>query len=122
MGQRPQFVFVERPTFVGFSINLILPQAHDVFALDVLTGVLNSNLALTWFDRHAKRRGINLEINAHLLQQFPLPGRATEVERTIGELVRERQAVPVDTARAVTLEQDIEESVRRLYEEHRHIV
>ncbi len=72
MGERPQFVFAERPTFVGFSINLILAKSQAAFALDVLCGILNSNLALTWFDRHANRRGINLEINAHLLHQFPL--------------------------------------------------
>src|SRR5579863_4476322 len=115
MGARPQFVFAERPTFVGFSINLILARSEGGFALDVLCGILNSDLAFTWFDRHAKRRGINLEINAHLLRQFPLPGRDAEIERTIGELVQERQALGDDAPRAVLLEKDIEDCVRCLY-------
>ena len=117
MGKRPQFVFAERSTFVGFSINLILPQEQAGFGLDVLTGILNSDLALTWFDRHAKRRGINLEINAHLLQQFPLPRRDAEIERTIGDLVRERQAVSGDAPTAAVFERQIESCAQRLYDE-----
>jgi hypothetical protein len=108
-------VFAERPTFAGFSINLILPRAETVFALDALTGVLNSEMALTWFGRHAKRRGINLEINAHLLRQFPLPGRDPDIDRKIGQLVRDRQAIREDMPQAVMLEQEIEDYVRRLY-------
>lgn len=117
MGKRPQFAFVERLTFVGFSINVILAKAEGAFPLDVLCGILNSNLALTWFDRHAKRRGINLEINAHLLRQFPLPGRDSEIERLIGELVRERQRVQDETPPAARLEGEIEGLVSRLYTE-----
>jgi hypothetical protein len=115
MGKRPEFVFAERPTFVGFSINLVLPRAHAGFALDVLTGILNSDLAMTWFDRHAKRRGINLEINAHLLRQFPLPGRDAAIEQIIGELVRDRQTIRDDAPRAGKLEEEIEANVQRLY-------
>ena len=45
MGERPQFVFAEPPTFVGFSINVILPGKAPGFSLEVLTGILNSDLA-----------------------------------------------------------------------------
>ena len=116
MGKRPQFVFAERPTFVGFSINLILPQRQPAFALEVLTGILNSDLSSTWFDRHAKRRGIHLDINAHLLQQFPLPGRDADIERAIGRSVLERQSIGDDASRVVGLEQEIEAGVWQLYE------
>jgi hypothetical protein len=134
MGRRPQFVFAEQPTFVGFSINLILSNRRlksgtengglfqsvvktpEGVALDVLTGILNSDLAWTWFDRHAKRRGINLEINAHLLRQFPLPGRDEELERAVGQLVRDRQAVLDGTSQTSRLDREIEEIVVRLYD------
>jgi adenine-specific DNA-methyltransferase len=115
MGERPQFAFAERPTFVGFSINLILAGKVAGFALDVLTGILNSDLARSWFARHAKRRGVNLEINAHLLKQFPLPSRNAEIERQVGELVRARQALSVADDNAADVERQIEELVRRLY-------
>jgi hypothetical protein len=115
MGERPQFVFAERPTFVGFSINLILGRDGSGSALDVLAGILNSDLARTWFERHAKRRGVNLEINAHLLRQFPLPERNVEIERQIGELVRVRQALPANGDRAAEIEWRIEDLATQLY-------
>jgi hypothetical protein len=115
MGDRPQFVFVERPAFVGFSINIILANEATAFALDTLTGILNSELAASWFERHAKRRGVNLEINAHVLKQFPLPGRDHDLENKIGELVRERQRLRADEPPAPTIEREIEDAVVELY-------
>jgi hypothetical protein len=115
MGNRPQFVFVERPAFVGFSINLIIARDATAPALDTLTGILNSELAASWFDRHAKRRGVNLEINAHVLRQFPLPGRDQDLENKIGELVRERQRLRADDPPAPAIERDIENRVAQLY-------
>jgi hypothetical protein len=115
MGERPQFVWAERPTYVGFSINLILESDAASFSLDVLTGILNSDLARSWFERHAKRRGVNLEINAHLLKQFPLPSRHADTERQIGNLVWTRQGMSGTNDEAVQVEKRIEEMVRRLY-------
>ncbi len=88
-----------RPAFVGFSVNLILPGMRPGCSLEALTGILNSDLAFRWFGRHAKRRGaVNLEINAHLLRQFPLPrARHERLERRIAEIVGERQAAPGET-------------------------
>jgi hypothetical protein len=115
MGERPQFVFAEHPTFVGFSVNLILSGDSPSRALDVLTGVLNSNLAQSWFERHAKRRGINLEINAHVLREFPLPARDAQCDARIAQLVRARQSLPADDASAKAIEEEIEELVGALY-------
>jgi adenine-specific DNA-methyltransferase len=115
MGERPQFVYAERPTFVGFSINLILARKFTGFALDVLTGILNSDVARSWFERHSKRRGVNLEINAHLLKQFPLPARHAEIEPQLGELVRNRHSLSETDDRAAEVERRIEELVRQLY-------
>ncbi|MGE5192731.1 MAG: hypothetical protein ACM3U2_09525, partial [Deltaproteobacteria bacterium] len=64
----------------------------------------------------AKRRGVNLEINAHVLREFPLPGREEGVESRLGELVRARQGAKGDEGRASALEREIEELVARLYE------
>jgi hypothetical protein len=116
MGRRPQFVFAERPTFVGFSFNIVLARDAAAPALDALTGILNSDLARSWFERHAKHRGINLEINAHVLRQFPLPGRDAQIERRIGELVRARQQLRADEPPAPAIEREIEDCVAELYE------
>ncbi len=113
MGERPQFAFPEHPTYVGFSINLILTGPTSGVSLDALTAILNSDLAQSWFERHAKRRGVHLEINAHLLQQFPLPGRDESVELRLGNLVRARQRAAESDCDDI--ESEIEESVRQLY-------
>lgn len=117
MGARPQFVFAERPTFVGFSINLILARGGNSVSLEVLTGILNSRFAANWFERHAKRRGKNLEINAHVLRDFPLPRRDPAIEGRISELVLRRQAAPEDAKQAGRLEEELDELVCRLYSE-----
>jgi adenine-specific DNA-methyltransferase len=115
MGAAPQFALAEQPTFVGFSVNVVLPRGPDTFALDALTGILNSRLAALWFERHAKRRGRNLEINAHVLREFPLPARNAAIERRLGELVRLRQKSAADSACAEPLERELDELVGRLY-------
>jgi hypothetical protein len=116
MGKRPQFAFCRQPAFVGFSINMLLPQARSGCSLEALTGILNSDLALAWFERHAKRRGVNLEINAHVVRQLPLPSRDERIEARIAGLVLARQAA-IDPSQQSQLEQEIESLVRELYTE-----
>lgn len=111
MGRVPQAVYVERPAFFGFSINLILARAEPSFPLEVLTGILNSQLAAHWFSRHAKRRGVNLEINGGVLQQFPLPERDRDVEDELLRLVRQRHI----TDESSSLDCEVDRLVETLY-------
>lgn len=115
MGRRPQFVWTGRPAFVGFSVNVVLSREADAIDLRALTGILNSNLALAWFERHAKRRGVSLEINGHVLRQFPLPPRDIRRERLLAELVIQRQALE-DPRSATETEQEIDAHVLSLYD------
>ncbi len=93
MGPQPQFVVATSATFVGFSINLVLErQPGAAFDLPTLSGILNSAIAAHWFNRHAKHRGVKLDINAAVLRQFPLPERCGKLETRLVELVRQRQA------------------------------
>lgn len=115
MGKRPQFAFCQQSAFVGFSVNLVLPPVRPGCSLQALTGILNSDLALGWFDRHAKRRGVNLEINAHVLRQFPLPPRNEPIEQRIAELVLARQ-IATEESQQRHVEQEIESLVRALYD------
>lgn len=112
MGRRPQFVAVYRPAFVGFSVNVITPQPGTTGDPAWLTAVLNSSPAADWFARHAKRRGANLEINIHLLNEFPLPPRDAEREAALCDLVRQRQAAESAEPAAVTLD-DLEARIER---------
>ncbi|MFN0056636.1 MAG: Eco57I restriction-modification methylase domain-containing protein [Planctomycetales bacterium] len=115
MGRRPQFAWAEHPTFVGFSINLVLASAKDAPSLLCLTGLLNSNLAMEWFERHAKRRGIHLEINGHVLKGFPIPERQPPIEAEIERLVRIRQALVPDDPQATEIENSVERLVETWY-------
>jgi hypothetical protein len=114
MGKRPQFVFVERPTFVGFSVNVILPQGNAGMPLDALVAVLNSQRAARWFQRHAKQRGVNLDISGGVLREFPLPRRSPEIEIRLRELVRRRQSVEAE-GDATEYEAEIERFVGEWY-------
>jgi adenine-specific DNA-methyltransferase len=115
MGKRPQFAYAERPTFVGFSVNLILSRDASAYSLPALTGILNSELARGWFERHAKRRGVALEINGHLLREFPLPEYDAEIERQLAAAVCARQELPDDSPQAAPLETRIEQFVSESY-------
>jgi len=91
MGRRPSFLFAANPAYVGFSVNLIRDTTYAGWSLPSLTGILNSTCAAQWFERHAKRRGVNLEINLNVLRQFPLPPFASDQERELTKLVIDRQ-------------------------------
>lgn len=98
MGHVPRFVFAERPTFVGFSLNVIaersssrgaLPVHRSTPSLPALSAILNSRLAQRWLELHAKHRGANLDISGTVLKQFPLPqAHRPELDAKLGQLAR----------------------------------
>ena len=97
MGHVPRFVFAERPTFVGFSLNIIVErldasspfhQRGSAPSLKALSAILNSRHAQHWFESNAKRRGANLDISGTVLKQFPLPSRhSPEFDARLCQLV-----------------------------------
>ena len=115
MGRRPQFVWSEPPTYVGFSVNLIVQRAGCPLA--ALTGILNSSLARCWFEMFGKRRGVHLEISGTLLRRFPLPHRDQNVEEQLAQLVEGRQSLAMESSREEIgrIEHLIDEAVCRLY-------
>jgi hypothetical protein len=115
MGRRPQFVFVDRPAYVGFSVNVILEKPAGSPPLAALAGLLNSTRASRWFARHAKRRGVHLEINGHILRRFPVPDRNGGLERSIAGLVERRQEQATEAAFANDLEREIDRLVERWF-------
>jgi len=119
MGREPQFVFADSPTYVGFSVNVVFSGDTSGLPLEALCGLLNSSLAAGWFQRHAKSRGVQLEIGGRLLQQFPLPRRAPETETQLAELAITRQRLEQEvsgrkSAAVPALIADIERQIDRL--------
>lgn len=72
MAPRPAFVPATTPVYVPFSANVFVPHDETKEHLNYLAAVLNSRLMEQWFRRHAKRRGVGLEINGHVLGQAPM--------------------------------------------------
>jgi adenine-specific DNA-methyltransferase len=91
MGNVPRFAWSDLPTFVGFSMHVISAgqATSGSLTLPALVGILNSSLARDWFESHAKRRGVNLDISGTVLKQFPLPGATCpDIERELDLRVR----------------------------------
>ncbi len=122
MGRVPKFVWAVRPTFVGFSVNLLLSTTRSPFELPTLTDILNSTLVRRWFEHSAKRWGVNLEINYRVLREFPLPQDNQNLANKIARLVEERQTLQLDNKnedglpRQTRLEQRIDRLVCHLYQ------
>jgi methylase of polypeptide subunit release factors len=72
MARRPAFVPATSPVYVPFSTNVFVPHAHTGEHLHYVTALLNSRLLWKWYRHHAKRRGVGLEINGHVLAQTPI--------------------------------------------------
>ncbi len=106
MGRRPRFVYVERPAFVGFSINVIRAPQTTSLSLPAATAVLNSEWAADWFTRHAKHRGVALDISGTLLREFPFPSFDAQVERRLSSLCLLRQQIASAPANVPPAETD----------------
>jgi len=72
MAARPAFVPAAEPVYVPFSANVFVPCADTREHLHYLTALLNSRLLWKWYSHHAKRRGVGLEINGHVLARTPI--------------------------------------------------
>ena len=72
MARRPAFVPAAVPVYVPFSANVFVPRPDSGEHLNYTTALLNSRLVWKWYRHHAKRRGVGLEINGHVLAQTPI--------------------------------------------------
>ena len=82
MASRPTFAFNDSSCYFGFGCNVIKTELPDDVLFAIL-GILNSRVASPWFTKHAKQRGIGLDIGGTVLQEFPIPmnilGNAAEL-------------------------------------------
>ena len=72
MAERPTFVTAPSNVYVPFSVNVFVPSETVQEHLSYFTGILNSRLLWKWFNHHAKRRGVGLEINGNVLSRSPI--------------------------------------------------
>lgn len=114
MGEQPQFIWCDRPAFVGFSVNLLLQKKRSqieqtefpAFDLQAITAMLNSTLASHWFQRHAKKRGVHLEINGNVLRTFPLPLYCAETDHRLTKLSQQQHELQQEKLRQKSITTD----------------
>lgn len=130
MVKEPRFAYVESPTYVGFSTNVIVERsANDPasathrLSLRALVAILNSKFAANWLTDHAKRRGVKLDITGDALKRFPLPQISVPTAEELDRLVLQRCNIQRDLTSSSTpdvrsqielIEAAIEECVDRL--------
>lgn len=116
--RRPSLVAVAGPAYVPFSVNVAVPLADTREGLDYLAALLNSRLLWTWFEHHAKRRGVGLEINGRVLGRAPIRAidfsrpeeraqyeEITQLAGSMSALTRRRADAPTEPERAALAEQ-----------------
>lgn len=133
MARRPAFVPAAGPVYVPFSANVFVAN-HGRMHLSYFAALLNSRLMQYWYCRHAKRRGVGLEVNGRVLARTPIrqidfsdpaePALHDELVALVAELMslkwRWRQpapAVEIEHLRQQASEADrrIDQLVYRLY-------
>ena len=72
MARRPSFVAASHPVYVPFSANVFVPHSDTAEHLNYFAAVLNSRLIWKWYQHHAKRRGIGMDLSGHAIRQAPI--------------------------------------------------
>lgn len=119
MARRPAVAPVTTPAYVSFSVNVFAPSSGTTEHLYYLAAILNSRLMWKWYRHRAKRRGVGLEINGHVLAATPVrridladAAQRRRHDRLV-ELVGERMSS--DSRAATALESAIDAAVYELY-------
>ncbi|MBS0205171.1 MAG: N-6 DNA methylase [Planctomycetes bacterium] len=115
MGAEPRFAFAERPTYVGFSMHLIVARPSGIISpvtLPALAAILNSAVGKHWFETHAKRRGAHLDISGTVLKQFPLPCNPPLAE------LKDLERIALNWSASTVAETELNRLVQAIYQEN----
>ncbi len=122
MARRPSFVAAMGPVYVPFSANVFVPSETTQENPHYFAALLNSRLLWQWYEHHAKRRGVGLEINGRVLVQTPIrtidfshPADRRGHDRLV-ELVEQLQNAP-DAETAERFDRQIDRIVLELYDD-----
>ena len=72
MAIRPSFVPISGSSYVPFSANVFINFPETREDLRYVCALLNSKVLWAWLTHFAKRRGIGLELNGHVLERVPI--------------------------------------------------
>ena len=108
MAERPSFVAVQTPLYVPYTAIAFLPKPGEKTSIEFVCALLNSRLLWKWFNHHAKRRGIGLEIGNDVLSKVPIKGvdfsikKQTDCHDRISEQSRNMHALTLKLSNVKT--------------------
>ncbi len=82
----PEFTYDEEKYYCGFSFSVII-QKDYAYSLKYLLGILNSKLAMDWFNTNGKKRGVGVDIGVLVYRQFPVYKASPDQQKFIVQLV-----------------------------------
>jgi adenine-specific DNA-methyltransferase len=130
MVRRPSFVPAGGPLYVPFSVNVWVPAVGLAEHFYYIAGLLNSRVLWKWYQHTAKHRGINLEINGHVLGRTPIRRidfalaadrrRHDRMVELVGEMLALGQpadaGTPLRCRQMETVDQEIDRLTYELYD------
>src|SRR5436190_20347911 len=72
-GKTAHLLLAEGECYTTFSTNVVMLKSESMDTYFRLLAVLNSRVIWGWLKHHAKRRGVDLEINGNVLNRIPVP-------------------------------------------------
>jgi len=123
MFERQNVGYMETEGYFGLSSNIII-QKNTSYSLKYILAILNSSLALDWFYRYGKKRGVGVDIGVNKLRTFPIKKPSLKVQEPFKNCVDRILSItkdedylqnPQKQARVKTLEREIDRMVYELY-------
>ena len=123
MFERQAVGYQEEEGYFGLSSNVIIQNNED-YDLKYILAILNSNLALDWFYRYGKKRGVGVDIGVSKLRTFPVRKLSLQSQKPLITFVDRILAItkdedylqnPQKQAQVKELEREVDRMVYELY-------
>ena len=82
---KPEFCYDDEQLYVGMSFSVIISKSSDT-DLKYILAILNSKLAMYWFSKMGKQRGIGVDISISKLYKFPIV-KKFQYQKVISKIV-----------------------------------
>jgi len=124
MFERQKVGYQEEEGYFGLSSNVVI-QKDKNYDLRYILAILNSNLALDWFYRYGKKRGVGVDIGVSKLRTFPIRDFSQDAQKPLISLVDKILNVTksedylenlTKQAKVKGLEKQIDQMVYKLYD------
>lgn len=83
MFKEPEFMIDSDNYYFGMSFLSIIKKDNISIDLKIILGILNSKLALYWFYKNGKKRGIGVDIGVDKIRSFPIHKNILNHKKTV---------------------------------------